>query len=603
MTGRTTGLRAAAAIGVLAVGLAACGGGGSDSSSSDNGSPQKGGTLKIVGAGDVDHLDPASGYTTVATSLERAWVRSLFGYKASNNQAESSQVVPDIAAEMPTTANGGISADGKTYTIKMRTGVQWNTQPPREVVAGDVIRGIKRLCNPNPNGTSGGIGYYKQAIAGMSQYCDGYAKVGKDDAKAMADYQDSHDVSGMVAKDDHTLVFTLTQPATDFVNMMSMGFSAPAPKEYDAYVPDSDQFRQHTLSNGPYMINKYVASKEIDLVRNPAWKQETDPLRKAYVDGIQVVQGQASPDAAEQQVEAGTADLLWDQAVPTTTIATMKASKDKRLGIYPGSNSNPMLRFNFQSPNNKKAMGNLKVRQAIEYAINKDALAKIYGGTVLNKPLTTVLPPGSVGYKPSDLYPTPNYQGDDTKCKALLAEGLKEVGVPSLSPLIYVYRNSSNHPKVTQSVADNLKGCGIPTKLESTTPDDFYGKFLSSTAASKEGKWDIAGPGWSADWPGNNPRTYFVPLFDGRTCGEGSTNYGCYDSPVTNKLIDQALAAKTQDEAAGFWAQADQQIMKDAAFVPFMVQNTPLTNSKRVHNALYLATAQLYDYTNLWLSK
>jgi ABC-type transport system substrate-binding protein len=601
MTGKSTGLKAAAAIGALAVGLAACGG-GNDSGGSDSGKPVKGGTLKIVGAGDVDHLDPASAYTTVADSLARAWARRLFSYEASNDQAVSNKVVPDIATELPTAANGGISADGLTYTIKMRTGVQWNTQPPREVVADDIIRGIKRLCNPNPNGTSGGIGYYKQTIAGMTAYCDGYAKVGKNDAKAMADYQNSHNISGLTATDDHTVVFKLTQPAVDFVNILSLGFSAPAPKEYDAYVPDSDQFRQHTISNGPYQITKYVATKEIDLTRSPAWKADTDPLRKAYVDGIQVVQGQSSPDAAEQQLEAGTADLLWDHAVPTTTIATMKASKDKRLAIFPGSNSNPMLRFNFQSPNNNKAMGNLKVRQAIEYAVNKDALTKVYGGRDLNVPLTTVLPPGSVGYQKSDLYPTPNFQGDTAKCKATLAEGLKEVGVSSLT-LTYVYRNSSNHPKVSQSVADNLKACGIQTKLQSTTPDDFYGKFLSSTAASKEGKWDIAAPGWSADWPGNNPRTYLVPLFDGRTCGEGSTNYGCYNSPTTNNLIDQALKAKTEQEAASFWTQADQQVMKDAAFVPFMVQLTPLTHSNRAHNALYLATAQLYDYTNIWLSK
>src|SRR4051812_29295248 len=108
MTARTTGLKAAAAIGALAVGLTACGGGSAGSGSDDNGNPVKGGILKIVGAGDVDHLDTASGYTTVADSLERTWARRLFGYKASNDQAEGSQVVPDIATEMPTTANGGL---------------------------------------------------------------------------------------------------------------------------------------------------------------------------------------------------------------------------------------------------------------------------------------------------------------------------------------------------------------------------------------------------------------------------------------------------------------------------------------------------------------
>ncbi|MCW2915932.1 MAG: transporter substrate-binding protein, partial [Actinomycetia bacterium] len=600
MAGKRRGLQAAAALGALALSLTACGGGGS-SKSSDNGAPKKGGTLKIIGAGDVDHLDTAGGYTTVANSLERAWARQLFSYPGSDDVKTSITLQPDLAAELPTTANGGISADGKTYTIKLKTGVQWNTSPARDVVAGDEVRGIKRLCNPNPNATSGGLAYFTSTIVGMKEYCDGYAKVGKDDAAAQAAYQNGHEISGLSAPDDHTVVFKLLQAAGDFPSILGQGFASPAPKEYDAYVPDSDTFRQHTISDGPYAITKYTATKEIMLDRNPVWKAETDPLRKAYVDHIDVIQGQASPDAAEQQIEAGTADLLWDHAVPSTTIAQMKASKDPRLGIYPGPNTNPHLRFNIESPNNKGALKNLHIRQAIEYAINKDAIAKIYGGRSVNQVLTTVIPPGSVGYQASNLYPTPNDQGDAAKCKALLAQGMKEVGITSLS-LIYPYRNSSNHPKVTQSVASNLKDCGINTTLQSTTPDDFYGKYIGLVAKSKQGKWDIAAPGWSADWPGNNGRAIVYPLFDSAACGDGTANYGCYSSPTTDGLIQKALAATTTDEAATYWAQADQQIMKDAAFVPFQQQLTPLTRSTRVHNAQFYMTAQLYDYTNIWLS-
>jgi ABC-type transport system substrate-binding protein len=602
MTRNKRGLALVAATSALVISLTACGGGG-DSGGADDGQPQTGGTLKVVGAGDVDHLDTASAYTTVADSLARAWARRLFSFRASNNQAEASRVVPDVAAEMPTAQNGGISEDGLTYTIKLRSGVQWNTQPVREVVAEDFVRGIKRLCNPNPNGTSGGIGHYRNIIEGYADYCDGYAEVADDDAQAMADYQNNNDVSGLEAVDDKTLRIKLTQPTVDLPSRFSMGFTAPAPREYDAYVPDSEEFRQNTISNGPYQITKYTAQREIVLGRNPAWKAESDPLRKAYVDGIQVVQGQASPDAAQQQIEAGTADLLWDHAPPSATISTMRAEGDDRLGVYPGANTNPFLKFNHQSPNNNRAMDNLKIRQAISFAINKDALAKIYGGRSINRPLSTVLPPGSTGFQRSDIYPTPNFQGDVNRCRTLLAQGLQEIGVSQLQPLIYVYRNSSNHPKVTQSVADNLKQCGIPTKLQSTTPDDFYGKFLSATGPSREGLWDIAAPGWVADWPGENAAAFIPPLFDGRECGEGSTNYGCYNSEATNNLIDQALRAKTKGEAARLWAQADQQIMRDAAFVPFMVQDTPLTRSERVHNALFLATAQLYDYTNIWLSQ
>jgi ABC-type transport system substrate-binding protein len=602
MTRRKVGLRATAGIGVLALGLAACGGSSGGSSSSNSGTPQKGGILKLVGGSDVDHLDTASGYTTYAAALERAWSRQLFNYKASNNQAEGSVPVPDLAAELPTTQNGGISADGKTYTIKLRAGSMWNTQPARPIVAGDYIRGLKRLCNPSPNGTSGGAHYYISTIAGMKTYCDGYGKVSPTSASAMATYQNTHDISGIKAPDDNTLVFTLVQPASDFINILAEQFASPAPKEYDQYVPDSATFRQHTISSGPYQISAYSANKSFTLVKNPAWSQASDPLRHQYLDGIQITLGQPDPTSVQDQVQAGTADLAWDVPPPTSQIATLRASHDPNLSIFPSANTNPYLLFNFRSPNNNKAMANLQVRQAIEYAINKVAIGKIYGGATLNKPLTTTIPPGSAGYQAFNDYPTPNNEGSATQCKTLLAQGLKAVGETSLT-LNYVYRTVGNHPQVTQSVANDLKACGINTKLLPTSMSDFYGTFLANPDNSKQGKWDIAAPGWSADWPGNNGRAIIGAIFDGRDCSANSVNYGCYNSPIVDQDIDSATSAKTEPEAATFWHQADVQIMKDAAFVPWQQQLTPIYKAKAVHNALFYQIAQLYDYTNIWLSK
>ena len=111
-------------------------------------------------------------------------------------------------------------------------------------------------------------------------------------------------------------------------------------------------------------------------------------------------------EPVQQQIQAGTADMEWDTVVPTPDIPQLKAAKDDRLGIFPGLDTNPYLVFNLQSPNNGGALKTAKVRQAIEYAIDKVAIGQVYGGPALNTPLDQVIPPGNVGYQQFDLYPT-----------------------------------------------------------------------------------------------------------------------------------------------------------------------------------------------------
>ncbi|GAA4729314.1 ABC transporter substrate-binding protein [Phytohabitans rumicis] len=577
---------------VMAVTLAACGSSsGGGASSGDQ--PVQGGTLKLLGSSDVDHLDTASAYYTASYTLVRAFTRQLFSYPATTDTTAANTPVADLASELPTKDNGGISADGKTYTIHLRTGVKWNTTPARDVTAQDAVLGLKRLCNPvSPVGAPG---YYENTIVGMTAYCDGFAKV-PGTASAIAAYVNGHDISGVRATDDHTLVFTLTQPASDFVNILAMPFASPVPKEYLNYVPDDATFRQHTISDGPYQIVKYKANQEIDLDRNPAWDQSTDPLRHQYVDHITVTMGQdAGP--VQQQIQAGTADLEWDTVVPTANIPALQAAKDDRLGLYPALDTNPYLLFNLQSPTSNSALKNVKVRQAIEYAIDKVAIGQVYGGPAVNTPLGQVIPPGNVGYQQFDPYATADSKGDPGKCKQMLADA----GYPNGITIKDVYRNAGNHPAVAQAVQADLKKCGITDKLIPVNQGDYYGKYLNSPDAARRGVWDITEPGWVPDWYGNNGRAIIEPLFDGRHYGPNSVDYGDYDNPAVNALIDKALSAPDQDTAATYWHQADEQIMNDAAIVPFQTQKTALFRSSRVHNAIFWPFAQAYDVTQIWL--
>ncbi|SEM57783.1 ABC transporter substrate-binding protein [Streptacidiphilus jiangxiensis] len=559
------------------------------------GTPVKGGTLKLLGNSDVDHLDTASAYYSVSYVIERAYARQLFTYPAATDPNKVNAVVPDLATELPTAANGGISADGLTYTIHLRQGPMWNTTPARAVTAQDEVLGMKRLCNPTQNSV-GAPSYYEGVIKGFSEYCAGFAKV-KQTIPDMKAYITGHDISGVTAVDANTVRFTLVKPASDFLNILAMPFSSPAPVEYLNYMPDDANFRQHTISDGPYQITSYTPSQSIKLDRNPAWTKAADPVRDAYVDHIQVTEG---PDeaAVQQQIQAGTADMEWDTSVPTASIPALRATKDPRLGIYTSGISNPFLIFNFQSPNNGGALAKPAVRQALEYAIDKVAIGQIYGGPSLNTPLDQTLPPGSLGYQQMDPYATPGSKGDAAKCKSMLAAA----GYPNGLQLTDLVRNAGKHPAVAQSVQTDLKACGVTVTLDPVPQGDYYGKYLGVPAIAKAGKWDISEPGWIPDWFGNNGRSTIEPLFDGRTYGPGATDWGDVNDAQVNALIDQALAASDETTAAGFWHQADQRLMAIAAIVPFESQSTPVFRSDRVHNAIFEPFSQQYDVNEIWLS-
>ncbi|WP_233525788.1 ABC transporter substrate-binding protein [Actinomadura spongiicola] len=574
----------------LAFGLAACAGGGDDASAA--GRPRDGGMLRIVGSSDVEHLDPTSAASVGAYGLVRTFARTLFGTRAANDLQETIPVRPDVAARIPTRENGDVSKDHRVYTVTLRDGVRWNTKPPRPVTAHDFVRGFERLCNPAS--PSAGKGYFISTLRGMDEFCRGFGTVNPRDAAAMAAYQRDHDIEGVRAENDTTLVFALKRPASDFLHLLSLPSTAAAPQEYDRYIPDGPEFRRHTISNGPYQITDYRPGLSYLLTRNPAWRPDGDPLRERHVEKIRITLGQDSPETVQQQIEQGVADLAWDQPVPTSAIPGLR--DDPRFAIMETPNNSPYLVFNTRSPNNGGALGRREVRQALEYAIDRSALVKIVGGPSVARPLHTVIPPGNSGYAPADHYPTPAESGNSTKCRQLLGR----TGHPSLT-LKFPYRTNSVHKLIAQSIAENLDSCGVKTVLTADSSGSFYADTIATPAKARAGEWDIAAPGWTPDWYGNNGRSIIQPLFDGRGYGQNSTNYGGYNNPQVNALIDAALTAPDPSRAAVHWQRADQKIMQDAAIVPLLNRSHTLYRSARVHGTHFLPTTAGYDYTRLWL--
>jgi peptide/nickel transport system substrate-binding protein len=596
-----TAIAAAAAVVLAACGTAdtsgggTSGGGGAGSEElARNGTADgavKGGTLNILGAGDADYIDPNITYYSVGYTVARLYSRQLFTNPA--DPVKKTTVVPDLAEQMPTAENGGISADGKTYTIAIKQGAQWDTTPPRQVTAADEVLGIKRTCNPVQ--PFGGLPDYQDLIVGFKEFCDGFSKVGQD-AASIKNYIAETQLPGVTAKDDRTVVFTLNQPATYFVDMLGLTALSPAPVEFLDHVPGSSDLGQHMISDGPYKIDKYDPTKRIELSRNPAWNQATDTVRGAFVDKI-VIDETQSQESVQQQLQTGSpnADMQFDVATPASQIPGLLAANDPNLALGATSSSNPYIIYNTRSPNNNKALSNVKVRQAISYAINRDNIIQVNGGPQVVPPLTHILPPSILGSQDNDPYPY-----DPNKAKQMLADA----GFPNGLTLKFLYRNASEgSSKTFATVQQDLTKAGITVEGVPSPNADFYTKYLQVPDVAARGVWDLSLAGWGADWSGNAALSYFNPLLSGQPSFPPiGSNYGYYDNPTTNDLIKQAISATDTQTAADDWAKADKQVMADAVIYPITNPKWPTYHAAQVHNAVYLDTLQSFDPSNVWLS-
>ncbi|WP_167475145.1 ABC transporter substrate-binding protein [Nocardia arthritidis] len=560
--------------------------------------PRYGGILRLFGPGSMDHVDPASSYYMLSGQIIRLYTRQLFTYRPVARLHDWTQVtpVPDIALEIPTVANGGLSRDQLTYTIRLRRDVNWDTTPERPVTAADFLRGFKRMCNPVLR--AGAIHYYTSTIKGMAEYCDDYAAAVSHDPSAaeLARFQNSRDIPGITAVDEHTLVFELTRPALDFIHILSMMFASPAPAEYDEFIPDSPEFRRNVRSLGPYRLSHYVHGKELRMTRNPSWRQETDPVRHQYIDGVEITMEMATPEQVGAMISSGAADLSWASPV-TEPYDVSPADPGNNLGYA----LNPYLVFNTVSPNAAGAMGKREVRQAISYAVDKRAMVAIFDelsvGTVM-WPARSAIPPGNYGYEDFDLYATPDDRGNPELARTLLAEA----GYPDGLTLTMAHRDVDANPEVAQSLAIDLAKIGITLRLIAMGHAHYY-PFLRDPANARAGAWDISAPAWTPDWFGNNGRAFLQPMFQTNEV-RGTGNYGCYSNPAVDRMIDEALSATDPARAHAVWHAVDQQVMRDAAIVPILVHapTIPHLRGARVRNAIAMPTIdRWFDLSNLWL--
>jgi peptide/nickel transport system substrate-binding protein len=569
------------------------------------GAPQSGGTLNMVGVSDVNYMDYDFAYYTSDIHVMRMLERGLYGWPAV--PGHNTNPAPDLATGMPVVSDNGLK-----QTVTIRSGVMWNSTPPRPVTAADVARGIKRACNPTPN-AFGGMADFEATIKGLSEFCAGYPEKSATDAAVMKQYIEGHNVPGITAS-GNTITFSLTRPAPWLVGAMTMGAFNATPIEAESGLPNTPAVYDHMLSSGPYQLTSYTPKKSIHMVRNPQWKASTDPLRKAYVDAINIDET-GNQTTIYQQMPTGSASLgmTWDSLPPPANYPNMLNSiKSGSHNVNLGAtySSNPYLVFNTVSPNNGDALSKVAVRQALSYGMERSQFQKVLGGSIINPPLTHILPDGIDGAQdvPKGYNPYP-YNQD--KAKSMLAAA----GFTASHPLQikYLYRSDSqgstalfNNTSTQLNALGSVKVIGVPTNQS-----DFYAKYLyvpntkSSPSPAYKGTWDIASAGWGPDWFGNSALTFFNPLYSspGGFPASGGSNFGYFSSATVNNLINQALSQPTEAQADTYWAKADMQVMQEAAVYPITSVLALAEHAPYVHNAVYMTQWQNFDATNVWLSK
>jgi peptide/nickel transport system substrate-binding protein len=507
---------------ISALGLAACGSSGG----------KEGGTLTGTYASFPGYLDPALSYELEGWTAMYDTYLPLLTY-AHANGAAGSKVVPALAESMPKITNGG-----KTYTLTLREGLKYSDGTP--VRASDFTSTIERLFKIN----SPGSGFY-EGIVGAERFAK--TKTGG--------------IPGIKTNDKTgEIVIDLTSPRGTFSNELGMLFAALLPPN----TPAKNLTANPPPATGPYMISKSEPGRAWSYVRNPYWAKNNSAIMPDFPSGhvdkinIKVVRNDSTQ---VNEVERNKSD--WMQT-PISADLYNKV-KDK----YEGTQfrvEHPINLYFFWMNTTKAPFDDVKVRQAVNYAINTEALERIYAGSLAAT--HQILPEGMPGHEPFDLYPH-----DMAKAKQLIKEAN-----PSDRDITVWTDNESPNDEAGAYYEGVLNELGFKAKLKTINADNYY------TVIGNESTPDLD-TGWVAfyeDYP--NPNDFFQPLLSGESIAPtNNTNFSRFDDPrltaQINKLAEEPLGSEQEAE----YAALDKAFMEQAPMAPYGTNTLSTFVSKEIN--------------------
>jgi peptide/nickel transport system substrate-binding protein len=603
-------LVAFAATGLLAAGVAACGssssnssGGGSSSGSS--GTPsiplkagenpvgqkltggKKGGNLTVYSSEDFEHLDPGESYFTQDYGVDYVTQRPLFSYKPNT----STTLSPDLATEIPTTSNGGITDGGKTITVHIRTGVFFSPPVNREVTSADVAYAIERAANPNV------------ANAYFPAYFGAGAPAPLEGAQS-ASYKGGP-IPGIQTPNKTTIVFHTIKPSGSFlVSALSLPISMPVPQSFagpmDKQSPTT-YGTKYLVATGPYMIKSnpktglfqgigYQTGKSLTLVRNPRWNPKTD-FRPAYLNGVTFnIGGDAT--VIGQQVLKGTSAVQFD--TPAQSVVKLAYQQyPAQITFTTGSGDHYVALDNQAGP-----FKNVNLRRAAWANLNRAGIIKLKGGSLTSEPATHFIYPGVQGFTQSGGYPGP--QTDFNKSmtgnlsvaqKYMKAAGYKSGKYTGNQTVQIVGANNGNDPAIIQLLNTDLTQLGFKTHVSLVDQSVMYAKYCGVPKQNIDACPTV---GWVRDFA--DPLTVlYVPFYGPAITPTNNSNWGQVNDPQINAAMQKAALITNPTARAQAWANVDKMLVDQAVAIPEDFDNQPNIESKNVAGVNQLWNTGTWD--------
>ncbi|MEV0206448.1 ABC transporter substrate-binding protein [Streptomyces sp. NPDC050788] len=520
---------------VLALGAAACGPEDNDAKGAGGDStPHKGGTLTVLNSEAQTDFDPARLYTSGGGNVPSLVFRTLTTRNRENGAA-GSKVVPDLATD-----TGRPNKDATVWTYTLKKGLKY--EDGTAITSADIKYGIERSFAAE---LSGGAPYLRDWLVGAADY--------------QGPYKDKKGLSAIETPDSRTIVFHLNKPEGEFPYLATQTQFTPVPKAKDT----GTKYEEHPVSSGPYrVVSNENDGEHLVLERNTHWSAATDSERKAYPDKIDVRSGLDSSVINQRLSASQGADAA---AVTTDTnlgpAELAKVSGDKKLAARVGTGHFGYTNYIAFNPT-VKPFNNVKVRQAISYAIDRSSVVNAAGGSALAESATTFLPnQKSFGYTPYDLFPA-GATGNAAKAKELLSEAGYKNGLT----VTLTHSNAKDFetsPEIATAIQDALKKAGITVKLQGLEDNDYRDKIHS---VKTEPGFFLAH--WGADWPSGGP--FLAPIFDGRQIVKNGANFnnGLLNDKSVNDEIDAINKLTDFDAAAKRWGALDKKIGEQALTVP-----------------------------------